>query len=189
MDIYFNDRLIRFLRNDITRQDTEALINAANTSLLGGGGVDGAIHREGGSAILEECKKISAEIGRCIPGRAVITTGGNLKAKFVIHTVGPIWYGGRCNEPEVLKNCYLSCMKLADEYSIKSISFPSISTGAYRYPIDKASDIAIKTVVENIMETNIKEIRFILFSNMDLEQYIEAYKKINEEALALVQDL
>lgn len=179
MDIVVKDRIVRFLRNDITKQDTEAIVNAANPSLLGGGGVDGAIHRAGGPCILEECKKIRKEIGRCNPGKAVITTGGKLKAKYVIHTVGPLWNGGKDKEPDVLRNCYINCLKLADENGIQSISFPSISTGAYGYPIEPASHIAIGTILEYLPQTNIKEVRFVLFSNMDLEQYKDTYNSIN----------
>lgn len=178
MDIELKGKLLRFIRNDITRQDTEAIVNAANPGLLGGGGVDGAIHKEGGPLILEECKKIRLEIGKCAPGNAVITSGGNLKARYVIHTVGPVWYGGRGNEGELLRDCYISCLKLAGQHSIKSVSFPSISTGAYGFPIEKASYIAIKTVMDYIMETDVMEVRFVLFSNMDLEQYLDAYRKV-----------
>lgn len=181
MDVHVGEKLVRFLRNDITRQDTDAIVNAANPSLLGGGGVDGAIHRAGGPAILEECKKIRLEIGRCAPGNAVITSAGNLKAKYVIHTVGPVWTGGRGNEDKILKECYINCLKLAQENNIFSISFPSISTGAYGYPIELASSVAIRAVFEKLPETNIREVRFILFSNLDLEQYIDTYEKIKNE--------
>lgn len=180
MDIAFNGRIIRIVRNDITSQDSTAIVNAANTSLLGGGGVDGAIHRAAGPALLEECKKVREETGGCPPGQAVITGGGNLKARYVIHTVGPVWRGGFNNESEVLKNCYINCLKLADETGIKSISFPSISTGAYGYPIKEASMIALGTVFENIAGTGIEEVRFVLFSNMDMEQYIESYKEMSK---------
>lgn len=181
MDIQLGSKFIRFLRNDITRQDTEAIVNAANPSLLGGGGVDGAIHKAGGPEILEECKKIRMDIGRCVPGNAVITTGGNLKARYVIHTVGPIWTGGRGNESGILKDCYINCLKLADEKGIKSLSFPSISTGAYGYPIEYASVVAIRTVFEYLPQTSIDEVRFVLFNNLDLEQYISTYGNIRDE--------
>lgn len=181
MDIEFNGKIIRIIRNDITSQNTVAIVNAANSSLLGGGGVDGAIHRAAGPSLLEECKKIREEAGGCPPGQAVITKGGNLKARYIIHTVGPVWRGGFNNENEVLKNCYINCLKLADDAGIESVSFPSISTGAYGYPIEKASIIAIKTVLENITETGIEEVRFVLFSNMDMEQYIESYKEISKQ--------
>jgi len=183
MDFDVNGRLVRIIRNDIIKQDTEAIVNAANPSLLGGGGVDGAIHRAGGPAILEECKKIREKIKRCDPGNAVITTGGNLKARYVIHTVGPIWNGGSSGEPEVLKNCYINSLKLAQEYKIKSIAFPSISTGAYGYPIEKASFIAISTCLEYLTHTDIEELRFVLFRNMDLEQYLQAFKEIRGESI------
>jgi O-acetyl-ADP-ribose deacetylase len=177
MDVMIKGKLLRFIRNNIIKQDTEAVVNAANPSLLGGGGVDGAIHKAGGPLILEECKKIRLEIGRCEPGNAVITTGGNLKAKYVIHTVGPFWSGGNDNEPEALKNCYINSLKLANKHGIKSISFPSISTGSYGYPIEKASYIAINTVLNYMADTCIEEIRFVLFSNLDIEQYLKAFEK------------
>lgn len=180
MDVMQGGKLIRFIRNDITKQDTEAVVNAANPSLLGGGGVDGAIHRVGGPSVLEECKKIRLEIGRCNPGEAVITAGGNLKAKYVIHTVGPIWDGGTNNEDERLKECYINSLKIADENGIKSISFPSISTGAYGYPIEKAASIAIKTVLEYIKEIKVEEVRFVLFSNLDLEQYLDTFNQLKQ---------
>lgn len=181
MDIYFGQKLVRILRHDITKQDTEAIVNAANPSLLGGGGVDGAIHKAGGHAILEECKKIREELGRCIPGNAVLTTGGNLKSGYVIHTVGPLYSGGRGNEAEILANCYINSLKLADKFNIKSISFPSISTGAYGYPIEQASYVALRTVFQVLPELKVEEVRFILFSNLDLEQYIKAYEDIKGE--------
>ncbi len=137
-----------FLLGDITRQDTDAIVNAANTSLLGGGGVDGAIHRAGGPKILAECRKIIAGIGSLPAGEAVITTGGNLAAKYVIHTVGPIWRDGNNGEKEVLKNAYLNSLKTAVENNIKSISFPSISTGAYRFPVELAAMIAVSAKKE-----------------------------------------
>ncbi len=136
------------IRGDITEQDTEAIVNAANTSLLGGGGVDGAIHRAGGPEILEECKKIRARQEGCPTGEAVITTGGKLKAKYVIHTVGPVWSGGNQNENLLLGNTYRNSLILAKDKGIKSISFPSISTGAYRFPIYDAARIALSSVRE-----------------------------------------
>lgn len=155
---------------DLTEEDVDAIVNAANPSLLGGGGVDGAIHRKGGPKILEECKRI----GHCEPGEAVITTAGNLKARYVIHTVGPIYRNGNTGEPETLKNAYLNSLKLAEKRGIKTIAFPSISTGAYGYPVNEAAEIAMKTVVE-FLHTNetIKEVRFVLFR----EDIFSAYKK------------
>jgi len=166
---------IILLRGDITQQDAEAVVNAANSSLRGGGGVDGAIHRAGGVAILEECEQIVAKQGRCPTGQAVITTGGNLKAKFVIHTVGPIWRGGDHNEDQLLADAYRNSLALAREHNIKTIAFPSISTGAYRFPIDRAAHIALNTV-DNFLTENpgLHEVRFVLFSEQDLVAYKNA---------------
>jgi len=159
-------------------QETEAIVNAANTSLLGGGGVDGAIHRAGGPKILEECKAIRAKQGGCPTGEAVITSGGNMKAKYVIHTVGPVWSGGNRNEEQLLRNAYYNSLNLAGENGIKSVSFPSISTGVYRFPIDKASRIALNTVKEFLQKHNFVEVRFVLFSERDLKVYEDALREI-----------
>ena len=167
------------LRGDITQQTTDAIVNAANTTLMGGGGVDGAIHRAGGPAILEECKKIVAEIGRCPTGEAVITGGGNLKARHVIHTVGPVWNGGGQNESELLTGAYRNSLRLAVDNGIKTISFPSISTGAYRFPIDKASDIALRTVADFVKHAPLNEVRFVLFSQNDFDVYRDALSRIS----------
>src|SRR5438067_9755690 len=137
---------IELMRGDITRVKTDAIVNAANTSLLGGGGVDGAIHRAGGPAILEECRRI----GRCKTGDAVITTGGNLPARYVIHTVGPVWNGGNHGEPELLAGAYRNSLRLAEQHKLTSIAFPAISTGAYHYPIDDAARIALETTVTHL---------------------------------------
>ncbi len=166
------------LQGDITEENTDAIVNAANSSLLGGGGVDGAIHRAGGPKILEECKEIRKKQGICPTGEAVITTGGNLKTKYVIHTVGTIWRGGNQNEDNLLKNCYLNSLKLVKERRIKSISFPSISTGAYRFPIERASRIALKTVIDFLQNNGFEEVRFVLFSKKDLEIYCKNLKEI-----------
>ena len=171
--------LIVFQRGDITEQDSGAIVNAANSTLLGGGGVDGAIHRAGGPQILEECKQIRNRQGECPAGEAVITTGGNLPAEWVIHTVGPIWRGGGHGEPEQLRNAYRNSLQLARERGIRSISFPSISTGAYRFPIDKAAIIALDTVKKFAEEYDVPvEIRFVLFSDNDLRAYLEAWDKL-----------
>jgi O-acetyl-ADP-ribose deacetylase (regulator of RNase III) len=168
---------LNLIQGDITLQETEAIVNAANTSLLGGGGVDGAIHRAGGPKILEECKVIRAKQESCPTGEAVITSGGNMATKYVIHTVGPVWSGGNRNEGQLLRNAYYNSLNLAKENGIKSISFPSISTGVYRFPIDKAARIALTTVKEFIQEYNFVEVRFVLFSEKDLQVY---EKKLNE---------
>ncbi|SFR12882.1 O-acetyl-ADP-ribose deacetylase [Desulfoscipio geothermicus] len=178
MEFWVNNTRILLKRDDITKQDTEAIVNAANSSLLGGGGVDGAIHRAGGPKILEECKQIRARQGGCPTGEAVITTGGNLPARYVIHTVGPVWHGGRHGEADLLRNAYKNSLLLAKEKGIRSISFPSISTGAYRFPIEQAAGIAVASVQEfaaqNIIPT---EIRFVLFSDEVLLVYRLAWEK------------
>ena len=176
MEVVINKGVISLSEGDITEQDTEAIVNAANRSLLGGGGVDGAIHRAGGPAILKECRKI----GGCNTGEAVITTGGALRAKYVIHTVGPVYRDGRHNEPELLGNAYLNCLKLASSKGIKSIAFPSISTGAYRYPIEEAARIALETAVKYLKEnSDIGLIRFVLFGKDALTKYEKVLSQIN----------
>jgi O-acetyl-ADP-ribose deacetylase (regulator of RNase III) len=148
MEMKINGGILSLVEGDLTKQDTDAIVNAANKSLMGGGGVDGAIHRAGGKKILDECMKI----GGCDTGQAVITTGGNLNAKYVIHTVGPIYRDGNHNEPELLQNAYSNSLKVASENSLKSIAFPSISTGAYRYPLEEAAEIALKTAMTWLKE-------------------------------------
>ena len=174
MDKEIGKTKLNLIQGDITLQETEAIVNAANTSLLGGGGVDGAIHRAGGPKILEECKKIRAKQGSCPTGEAVITTGGNMATEYVIHTVGPVWSGGNRNEDQLLRNAYYNSLNLAKKNGIKSISFPSISTGVYRFPIDKAAGVALTTVKEFIQEYNFVEVRFVLFSEKDLRVYEKA---------------
>ncbi|WP_020532390.1 O-acetyl-ADP-ribose deacetylase [Flexithrix dorotheae] len=137
---------MKLIKGDITKLEVDAIVNAANSSLLGGGGVDGAIHKAGGPAILEECYAIRAKQGGCKTGEAVITTGGKLPAKFVIHTVGPVWNGGKNNESMLLKSCYETSLELAIEHKVESIAFPNISTGIYRFPKKEAMEIAISTV-------------------------------------------
>lgn len=167
---------IKIIRGDITKIKVDAIVNAANETLLGGGGVDGAIHRAAGPMLLEECKRL----GGCKPGEAKITKGYNLLAKYVIHTVGPIYKGGKNNEEEKLALCYRNCLKLAVENNIKTIAFPSISTGAYHFPIEIASQIAIREV-KKFLETNktIKEVIFVLFSDKDFEIYKQNLEKFN----------
>ena len=169
---------LNLIQGDITLQETDAIVNAANTGLRGGGGVDGAIHRAGGPKILEECKKIRAKQGGCPTGEAVITTGGNMATGHVIHTAGPVWHGGNRNEEQLLRNAYYNSLNLAKENRIKSISFPSISTGVYRFPIDKAARIALTTVKEFVQEHKLEEVRFVLFSERDLKVYEEALKEV-----------
>lgn len=161
------------IQGDITRQATDAIVNAANPSLMGGGGVDGAIHRAGGPAILSECRKIISQIGRLDTGRAVITTGGNLKAKYVIHTVGPVWHGGNQGEAELLASAYHESLKLASKHALRSISFPSISTGAYGYPVPEAARIALNTTLDFLRNepTSLEEIFFVLYDSKTYQIY------------------
>lgn len=175
-------RLI-LIHGDITEQDTDAIVNAANPSLLGGGGVDGAIHRKGGEEVLKECKIIrQTSYPNGLPtGKAVITTGGRMKAKHIIHTVGSIWNGGNKGEAELLAQAYRNSLVLALKMGLKTISFPSISTGVYGYPIEKASRVAIKTVVEFLEKHNgIEEVRFVLHSGQDMRAYEEALKEYGD---------
>lgn len=179
MEKLVNKTRLILLQGDITTQDTDAIVNAANSGLMGGGGVDGAIHRAGGSKILEECKKIVARIGRLSAGQAVITTGGNLKARHVIHTVGPVWHGGKSGEPETLASAYRESLKLAVENHLKSLSFPSISTGVYRYPIPEASRVALGAVIDFLKkDTSLEEVAFVLFNPGILDAYSQALEDL-----------
>jgi O-acetyl-ADP-ribose deacetylase (regulator of RNase III) len=163
---------ITLLQGDITKLEVDAIVNAANSSLMGGGGVDGAIHRAGGLVILDECRQIVARQGRCETGEAVITSGGNLPAKQVIHTVGPVWHGGNNNEANLLQNAYLNSLKLAVGNGIETIAFPNISTGVYGYPKEKAAEIAIRTVIKFLRGNDqIKQVYFICFDEENLQIY------------------
>jgi O-acetyl-ADP-ribose deacetylase (regulator of RNase III) len=161
------------IQGDITRQATEAIVNAANSGLMGGGGVDGAIHRAGGPAILDECRRIVSRIGRLDTGKAVITTGGNLKAKYVIHTVGSVWRGGNRGEAELLASAYQESLKLAAAHKLKSISFPSISTGIYGYPVAEAAKVALGAVVVFLRDepNSLEEVYFVLYDSKTFEAY------------------
>ena len=179
MEVVINRTKLSLKKGDITHQETEAIVNAANPSLMGGGGVDGAIHRAGGPAILEECKKIKAKRGPLPTGKAVITTAGKLKAHYVIHTVGPIWRGGKSGEPELLASAYRESLKLAVDKGLKSLSFPSISTGAYGYPVEPASRIALETVMAFLKEnTSLEEVTFVLFDRSTYEAYYQSLKEL-----------
>jgi O-acetyl-ADP-ribose deacetylase (regulator of RNase III) len=181
MEFQVGKAILQLIKGDITDLETDAIVNAANSSLMGGGGVDGAIHRKGGSKILEECKRIRAtEWPDGLPtGKAVITSGGNLKAKHVIHTIGPVWLGGFHVEAELLKQAYKNSLRLAVAKGLKTIAFPSISTGAYGYPIEDASRIAVRTVKEFLeKEDKLEKIVFVLFSERDFEIYLETAKSI-----------
>jgi O-acetyl-ADP-ribose deacetylase (regulator of RNase III) len=170
---------LSLLQGDITRQTTDAIVNAANSSLMGGGGVDGAIHRAGGPAILEECKQIVARQGHLPTGQAVITTAGNMKAEHVIHTVGPVWHGGDRGEPELLASAYRESLKLAAANNLASVSFPSISTGVYGYPVELAAAIALREVVSFLSQTtSVKEVAFVLFDTRTFEAYAAALRDI-----------
>ena len=164
---------ITIKQGDITKEDVDCIVNAANTSLRGGGGVDGAIHRAAGKSVLEECIKI----GGCKTGEAVITNAGNLKVKKIIHTVGPVWSGGKHRESELLRSCYRKSFELAKKSKIKTIAFPAISTGAYGYPIEEAADIALEEGIR--FENDFEEIRFICFSRGDFEIYENIFAEIS----------
>ena len=178
-ELIVNQSKIIFIKGDITKQATDAIVNAANSSLMGGGGVDGAIHRAGGPKILEECKEIVKRQGRLPTGQAVITTGGDLPAKYVIHTVGPIYNSHQSpvtsRQSEQLRSCYLESLKIAAGKGLKSIAFPSISTGAYRYPLSEAAPIAIQAVKDFLGQNiSIKEVYFVLFNDQTYEAYVNA---------------
>jgi O-acetyl-ADP-ribose deacetylase (regulator of RNase III) len=157
---------------DITKETTDAIVNAANSSLMGGGGVDGAIHRAGGPAILKACEVIVSKQGRLPAGRAVATPGGNLPARYVIHTVGPVWSGGGENEPETLASCHLESIRVADQLKLRSLAFPAISTGIYGYPVGLAASVAITTTAEALLKAaHLREVRFVLFDRYALEHF------------------
>ncbi len=171
---------ITLVQGDITRQEVDAIVNAANAGLVGGGGVDGAIHRGGGPAIMAECDEIRARQGGCPTGTAVVTTAGRLPARAVIHTAGPRWRGGNAGEAELLASCYRSCLALAREHGFRTVAFPSISTGIYGYPVDEAAEVALSTVSAFVGEhtSDFAEIRFVLFSGADFETYDEALARL-----------
>jgi O-acetyl-ADP-ribose deacetylase (regulator of RNase III) len=179
-EVVINQTRLSIVQGDITAQATDAIVNAANSGLMGGGGVDGAIHRAGGPTILEECKQIVARQGRLPTGKAVITSGGNLRAKHVIHTVGPIWQDGNKGEAALLRSAYRESLKLAAEHNLSSVSFPSISTGAYGYPLAEASGVAIGAVASFMQEqvTSIKEVVFVLFDARTYQAYASALEEV-----------
>ena len=175
MKMKINKSILELVEGDITKEATEAIVNAANSGLRGGGGVDGAIHRAGGPQIMEECRKI----GGCPTGNAVITSGGLLKAKYVIHAVGPIYHGGEKGDAEFLAGAYLNSLKRASENKILSISFPSLSTGAYGYPFDEAAPVALKTIIEYLkVHEDIELVRIVLFGAEALRAYESALTDI-----------
>jgi O-acetyl-ADP-ribose deacetylase (regulator of RNase III) len=163
---------------DIVLETTDAIVNAANSSLTGGGGVDGAIHRAGGPAILDECKRHVAQHGRLPAGQAMLTKGGQLKAKHVIHTVGPVYRDGQQGEAELLASCYARSIELAEKHEFTSISFPAISTGAYGYPLHEAAEVTVTAVLESLQKTNyVARVRFVLFDHAGLKAYTRAAQK------------
>jgi len=175
MEVKINNSTLALAEGDITNESTDAIVNAANSRLAGGAGVDGAIHRAGGPSIMEECRKI----GGCPTGQAVITTGGNLRAKYVIHTVGPVYQGGNRGEAALLKSAHLESLKQATEKKLKSIAFPAISTGVYGYPVDEAARIALKTAIDYLKEHgDIELVRFVLFGRKTYDIFTEELKKL-----------
>ena len=177
-----NKTRLKIIRGDITLQATDAIVNAANPSLMGGGGVDGAIHRAGGPAILAECRKIVERQGRLPAGQAVITTAGNMKARHVIHTVGPVWRSGSEGEAETLASAYRESLKIAEANKLTSISFPSVSTGAYGYPVEKAARVALRAAADFLAgQTSIRDVEFVLYDEHSFEAYAIALRDIIEE--------
>ncbi|MEL1244321.1 O-acetyl-ADP-ribose deacetylase [Flavobacterium sp. DGU11] len=169
---------IEVVKGDITKIEADAIVNAANSSLLGGGGVDGAIHSAGGKAILDECVAIRNRQGGCRTGEAVITTGGKLKAKYVIHTVGPVWNGGKSGEEQLLGDAYRNSLKIAVDNGIQTIAFPNISTGIYHFPKSKAAEIAIATVSDFLAENDsINKVVFVCFDDENYKLYQDLLKE------------
>jgi O-acetyl-ADP-ribose deacetylase len=178
MNVIINKATLSLVEGDITHEETDAIVNAANSRLAGGAGVDGAIHRAGGPAIMQESRKI----GGCPTGQAVITTGGNLKAKHVIHAVGPVYQGGQNKEADLLKSAYLESLKLATANKLKSIAFPAISAGVYGYPIHEAARIALKTAIDYLEKhSDIELVRFVLFSRKIYDIFTEELTKISSK--------
>jgi O-acetyl-ADP-ribose deacetylase (regulator of RNase III) len=175
MEVKINNSILSLVEGDITKEETDAIVNAANSRLAGGGGVDGAIHRAGGTSIMQECRKI----GGCPTGQAVITTAGNLKAKYVIHAVGPVYQGGTKGEAALLKSAHVESLKLASSKKLKSVAFPAISTGVYGYPVNEAAHIALRTVIDYLKEhADIGLVRFVLFGRKTYEIFAEELRKI-----------
>jgi O-acetyl-ADP-ribose deacetylase len=180
MNYYYNNMLVEVIKGDITDLKVDAIVNAANSSLLGGGGVDGAIHRKGGSQILEECIQIRNKQGGCSIGKAVITSAGNLPSKFVIHTVGPYWNGESVENRKLLAECYLSCLNLAIKNNIRTIAFPNISKGVYHFPKEIAVEIVIQTIKGFIDKEKIDKLIFVCFDDENFYLYRQKIKIINK---------
>ena len=171
----FGGKRLKLMQGDITQVAVDAIVNAANSDLRGGGGVDGAIHRVGGPSIMEECRRI----GGCPTGEARLTGAGNLPAKYVIHAVGPVWSGGYQGEPELLASAYAYSLKLANDQGCRTVAFPSISTGAYAFPIERAARIALGTIHHHLQgQTTVEEVTMVLFSRADLEVYEQALDEV-----------
>ncbi len=174
----FGTSRLELVRGDITHQNVDAIVNAANSSLIGGGGVDGAIHRAGGPAIVEDCRRIVARQGPLPAGEAAITTAGRLPCRHVIHTVGPVWRGGQHGEPETLARCYRNSLALAVSHGLSSIAFPSISTGVYGYPVAEAARVALHAIREVLAAGSpLTLVRLVLWSDADLKEYERALEK------------
>jgi len=179
VEIRVSSSRLELIEGDITQQNTDAIVNAANTTLLGGGGVDGAVHRAGGPQILAECRRI----GGCPTGEARLTTGGRLKAKYVIHAVGPVYRDGKSGEPELLASAHRNSLRLASQHGIRSLAFPAISTGAYGYPMNEAAKIALRTTIDYLKaHPEIELVRFVLFGQRAYEVYEAALREIMAEA-------
>ncbi len=173
---YAGGKRLRLTIGDITRLEADAIVNAANSALAGGGGVDGAIHRAGGPSIMTELDRVRDELGGCSTGSAVATTAGRLPARWIFHAVGPIYSGGRRNEAQLLASCYRTCLAMAEERAVRTIGFPSISTGAYRYPLEEAARVALDTIVAHLeqADTQIREVVFVLFDRATYDAYAAA---------------
>lgn len=180
--IKLSGKSLQLMTGDITTIQADAIVNAANSSLMGGGGVDGAIHLAGGPVILQECRQIVAKQGGCPPGEAVVTSAGNLPAKYVIHSVGPVWHGGNSKEAEILAKCYYNSMIKADEYNCEFVTFPSISTGVYRYPLPQAAEIALNTVIDHLTEMKtLKKVIMVLFNGKIFDVYASSLQIISDK--------
>ena len=173
-------KVIRVLQGDITEQKVDAIVNAANSKLLGGGGVDGAIHRAGGPEIMKECDAIRKEQGGCPTGQAVATTAGKLSARCVIHTAGPVWTGGDRGEDYLLASCHRESIRIASEKGCSTIAFPGISIGAYRFPAERAAGIALRTAAAELEKSSVEEVRFVLFDSRSYDIYAQALDNLEK---------